>query len=72
MNHYLKISMLAVIICGLVFHETKPHFFYNKEGDFRCFGLNNHETIIPLWLALTIIGLFVYNAQILTEGKYIV
>ena len=55
MNNSLKISILAVVICGLVFHETKPHFFYNKEGEFKCFGLNNHETIIPIWLALTII-----------------
>ena len=62
--------MLAVIICGLVFHETKRRNII--EGEFKCFGLNDHETIIPLWLALTIIGLFVYNAQILTEGKYII
>jgi hypothetical protein len=72
MHHYLKISILAVVICGLVFHETKPHLFYNELGEFKEFGLSNHQTILPLWLALTIIGLFVYNAQILTEGKYIV
>ena len=72
MNNHLKISKLAIIICGLVFHETKSHLFYNQMGEFKDFGLSNHETILPIWLALTIIGLFVYNLQLITEGKYII
>lgn len=72
MNYDLKISILAVVVCGLVFHETKPSLFYNDLGEFKDFGLKNHETILPLWLALILIGLFVYNAQLLTEGKYII
>ena len=67
MNNYLKISILAVVISGIVFHEV----FY-REGEFKDFGLNNEQTILPLWLALVIIGFFVYSVQILNEGKYIV
>lgn len=72
MHHHLKISILAIVICGLVFNETRPYFFYNELGEFKEFGLSNHETILPIWLALTIIGLFVYNLQLITEGKYII
>ena len=72
MNNYLKISILGVVISGMVFHEIKPHCFYNQEGEFKEFGLNNDQTILPLWLALAIIGFFVYSVQILNEGKYIV
>tara|TARA_Y100000389_G_scaffold45016_1_gene39752 strand:- start:3672 stop:3887 length:216 start_codon:yes stop_codon:yes gene_type:complete len=71
MNNYLKISILAVVISGIVFHETKPEVFY-REGEFKEFGLNNEQTVLPLWLALVIIGFFVYSVQILNEGKYIV
>lgn len=72
MNNYLKISILAVVICGLGIHESKPQCFYNEIGDFKTFGLNNNQTVIPVWLMLTIIGLFVYNVQILNAGKYII
>tara|TARA_B110000902_G_C13883782_1_gene427766 strand:- start:253 stop:471 length:219 start_codon:yes stop_codon:yes gene_type:complete len=72
MNNYLKISIVVVVVCGLVFHETKPRVFFDELGDFKSFGLKNDDTIIPLWLALTLIGLIVYNVQILNGGKYII
>ena len=72
MNNYLKVSILAVVITGITIHESKSEYFYNEIGDFKHFGLKNDETVIPLWLALTIVGIFVYNFQILNEGKYII
>lgn len=72
MNNYLKISILAIVIIGIAIHESKSEYFYNEMGEFKQFGLKNDETILPLWLALTIIGIFVYNFQILNEGKYII
>ena len=45
--------------------------FYDEYGKFREFGVKNDQTILPLWLALAIIGLFVYNYQIYTDGKYV-
>lgn len=71
MNNYLKFSVLSVVLFGLLFNEIKPKCFYDEIGNFKSFGLNKDETIIPLWLALTIIGLFVYNIQILNDKKYI-
>ena len=72
MNHILKISILSVVISALVLHETKIPYCYDNLGQFKEFGLSSHQTILPVWLALIIIGFFVYSAQLLNEGKYIV
>lgn len=72
MNNHLKISILTIVLSGLFFNEIKPQYFYDEMGNYKSFGLNNHETIFPLWLCLTLIGLFVYNIQILNDKKYIV
>ena len=72
MNNFLKIAIISVVLSALVLHETKPDIFYDKSGEFKSFGLNSDQTILPIWLALTIIGFFVYSTQILNEGKYIV
>ena len=71
LNNKLKVSILALLISGYFIHEMKLPCFYDSQGKFKEFGLRNDQTILPLWLALAIIGLIVYNYQIFMEGKYV-
>jgi len=70
-DNKLRLSVLAIIIVGCIVHEMKLPCFYDEYGKFREFGVKNDQTIIPLWLFLAIVGLFVYNYQIYAEGKYV-
>ena len=70
-DNKLRLSVLAIIITGCFVHEMKLPCFYDEYGKFREFGIKNDQTILPLWLALAIVGLIVYNYQIYTEGKYV-
>ncbi len=70
-DNKLRLSILAILIAGCIAHELKLPCFYDDYGEFREFGVKNDQTILPLWLALAIIGLFVYNYQIYSDGKYV-
>ena len=70
-DNKLKMSILAILVSGYFIHEMKLPCFYDDQGRFREFGLGNEDTILPLWLALTIIGLMVYCYIIFSQGKYI-
>ena len=70
-DNKLRLSILAILIAGCIAHEMKLPCFYDEYGSFKEFGVKNDQTILPLWLALAIIGLFVYNYQIYTDGKYV-
>ena len=71
MNNKLRLSILAILLSAYFIHEMKFPCFYDERGNFKQFGLNANETILPLWLALGLIGLFVYNYQIFSEGKFV-
>ena len=70
-DNKLRVSILAILIAGCLAHEMKFPCFYDEYGSFREFGVKNDQTILPLWLALVIVGLFVYNYQIYAEGKFV-
>jgi len=73
MDSKLKLSILGITILAFIIHESKPSLFYDDFDEFKKFGLNKskNETILPLWLALFLIGIMIYSYQVYTEGKII-
>lgn len=73
MNGNLRNSIIAVITSGFIFSVYKPSVMYEtvkiknngrKEKRFvlRDFGTGGkHQTLLPLWLACTLVGLGVYS-----------
>lgn len=73
MDNKLKISILAITLIAFMIHESKPELFYTDSQEFKKFGLNKDrdETILPFWLAIFLVGIFIYSYQIYTDGKLI-
>ena len=51
-------------------YQLKHEKMFDKEGQFKCFGLNKDETTFPFWLITTMIGLFSYYMLVLRKTNY--
>ena len=61
--------MIYLITCYLLFSIKHPKMF-EKNGDFKTFGLQEDQTIFPFWLVTSVIGLFSYYLILVTNGDF--
>jgi hypothetical protein len=65
----LSALMIYLITCYLLFSIKHPKMF-EKNGDFKTFGLQEDQTIFPFWLVTSVIGLFSYYLILVTNGDF--
>lgn len=53
-----------------ILYQTKHEKMFDKQGNFKCFGLNKDETVFPFWLVTTMIGLFAYYLLTIKNRDY--
>lgn len=54
-------SIYSIILFFLIFYITKPRFIYHRQdGRLLHFGTGKHQTLLPLWLLLSIVGVITY------------
>jgi hypothetical protein len=57
----IKYAMTAIIVTALIVSVSKLDVFYDqKTGMLKNLGTSPDETILPAWLAMTIMGHIVY------------
>lgn len=69
-NTLIKAISFYLLACYGLFHIKHPKMF-DENGNFIKFGLKKDETIIPFWLATTLIGITSYYLLLIQEGKYV-
>ena len=64
--------MAIAIYLGVcyILYQTKHEKMFDKQGNFKCFGLNKDETVFPFWLVTTMIGLFAYYLLTIKNRDY--
>ena len=58
--------MIYLVSCYILYTLKHPKMF-DKDGNFKSFGLHKDETVFPFWLVTTIIGLFSYYLLVLKD-----
>ena len=66
----LSSVMIYLVTCYLLFSIKHPKMF-TKDGNFKSFGLDKDETIIPFWLATTLVGITTYYLLLVQQGNYV-
>mgnify|MGYP001234152631 CR=1 FL=1 len=67
----LYIAIFIYLISCYILYTIKHPKMFDKEGNFRCFGLNKTDTIFPFWLVTLMIGLLSYYLLIVRKGEYV-
>ena len=64
--------MAIAIYLGVcyILYQTKHEKMFDKQGNFKCFGLNKNETVFHFWLVTTMIGLFAYYLLTIKNRDY--
>ena len=47
----------------------KHEKMFDSDGNFKCFGLHENETVFPFWLVTTLIGLSSYYFLIIRQDN---
>ena len=63
----LKLTLFAYILSFLVFYYTKPNMMFNENKQCKHLGTGKNRTILPIWLASTIIGIITYSCAALVS-----
>ncbi len=56
----LKLTLFAYILSFLIFYYTKPNMMFNENKQCKQLGTGKNKTILPIWLASTMIGIMTY------------
>ena len=55
-----KTAAGAILGVAVLVGLTKPSIFYDPANENKAFGTGPNETILPVWMALILVGLGVY------------
>ena len=66
----LIFALLIYLGSCYVLYEMKHDKMFDSDGNFKCFGLHENETVFPFWLVTSMIGLFSYYILILRSRNY--
>jgi hypothetical protein len=66
------ITLLIYIIVLAVLFAIQPNLFFDKDGNIRCFGIENSDenTILPLVLFVPFIAILSYLLILIIEMIY--
>ena len=57
----IQITLLLYLTSSFLLLYLRPSFIFKDDNIFKKFGTNNrNKTIFPLWLIITLIGVFSY------------
>ena len=66
----LVFALLIYLGLCYILYEMKHEKMFDNNGNFKCFGLHENETVFPFWLVTSMIGLFSYYTLILRSRNY--
>lgn len=58
-----------LLSCYILYTIKHPKMF-DENGNFKCFGLNENETIYPFWLVTSLIGITSYYLLLLRNNHF--
>lgn len=56
----LRMSIFMLLVGAVLLMVIKPDFMYDEEDRFLPFGTGPGQTLMPFWLAVTLIGIVGY------------
>jgi hypothetical protein len=60
----LLYGALTVLAVSAIFVATKPRIAYDENGKSLCFGIDQDQTLLPVWLAAAAGGVAVYALHV--------
>jgi hypothetical protein len=69
-----KNTTITIMFCLFIsygIYSFKPDIMFDKNKNFKKFGLNKEETIYPFWLVITICCFIFYSGCLLNTSNYI-
>jgi len=68
-SNLVKTILIYLFVCFGLYKIKHPKMF-KQNGEFRNFGLNYDETLVPFWLVTTLSGISTYYLLLIQEGNY--
>ena len=56
----LNLTIITYLIIISIIIYIKPNMIYTKDGNLKLFGINNGQTIYPLWIVVSIVAILCY------------
>ena len=56
----LYFTIITYLISIILIIYLKPSMIFNKDGKLKLFGINNGQTIYPLWIVVSIVAILSY------------
>ena len=64
-KHLVAIAIAIFLAVFSIVNYLKPGLLYNQDGSIRQFGVGKRlSTVVPVWLAAILLGIFSYMAAI--------
>lgn len=63
----LRTAICLLAIGAVTLLIIKPDVMFDERGGFKQFGTGNDETLLPFWMAITLIGLIGYYLSFAME-----
>tara|TARA_B100001094_G_C18108407_1_gene759710 strand:+ start:981 stop:1250 length:270 start_codon:yes stop_codon:yes gene_type:complete len=65
----LSVALIFYILTCLLLLWIRPRIMFEENGNLKHLGTNlkNDETLLPLWLAALLVGIFVYCCRLFTR-----
>ena len=60
----LKIAISIYLLATFLVLFFKPNFIFSKEGELKRFGTGEDNTLLPLWILFSIVGVLAYYLTI--------
>jgi hypothetical protein len=54
----ISLGLYFALVFGLLY--MKPSFIFTDDGELKQFGTGENKTLMPLWLAMCILGMVSY------------
>lgn len=56
----LRKAIMLLLVASVVLIVIKPDIMYDERDQFRTFGTGQEQSLMPFWLAITLVGLVGY------------
>ena len=64
-KHLVAIAIAIFLAVFSIVNYVRPGLLYNQDGSIRQFGVGKRlSTVVPVWLAAILLGIFSYMAAI--------
>lgn len=67
----LSYSIFVLIASAYAFYQIKHPRMFDEAGNFRTFGLQEEQTLMPFWMAITLLSLASYNFFVTRDIKFV-